>query len=120
MSGEKLIQGFSGMSRDDKLRLASGFSRQPVEFLQQINKHWNPVENENKRYSIFSENAVSNFYLPYSLAPNFLIDGREYMIPMVTEESSVVAAASAAAKFWFTHGGFRTSIDQMIKPGHIH
>jgi hydroxymethylglutaryl-CoA reductase len=120
MSGEKLIQGFSGMSRDDKLRLAASYAIQPVEFLQQINKLWNPDENENKRYATFSENAVSNFYLPYSLAPNFLIDGRKYMIPMVTEESSVVAAASAAAKFWFTHGGFRTSVDQMIKPGHIH
>ena len=54
----------------------------------------------------FSENTLSNFYLPYSVAPNFLIDGKTYMVPMVIEESSVVAAAAHSAKFWFSHGGF--------------
>ena len=47
----------------------------------------------------FIENAISNFYLPFAVAPNFLINGKYYTIPMAIEESSVVAAACNAANF---------------------
>jgi hydroxymethylglutaryl-CoA reductase len=68
----------------------------------------------------FSENTVSNFIMPYGLAPNFLIDGQIYCAPMVIEESSVVAAASAAAKYWQERGGFKTTILGMVKVGQVH
>ena len=58
----------------------------------------------------FIENAISNFYLPFAVAPNFLINGKYYTIPMAIEESSVVAAACNAAKFWSNLGGFKTKI----------
>jgi hydroxymethylglutaryl-CoA reductase len=48
--------------------------------------------------------------MPYGIAPNFLIDGKLFALPMAVEESSVVAAASKAAKFWIDKGGFKTTI----------
>lgn len=68
----------------------------------------------------FSENTISNFPLPYGLAPNFLINGEVYTVPMVTEESSVVAAASYGAKTWLSRGGFKTEVLGTEKLGHIH
>ena len=65
----------------------------------------------------FSENTVTNFPLPYGVAPNFIVNGRTYAVPMVTEESSVVAAASAAAKYWMTRGGFHAEVVAMEKLG---
>ena len=68
----------------------------------------------------FSENTLSNFPLPYGIAPHFVINGKSYAIPMVIEESSVVAAASAAAKFWKTRGGFRAQVLSTTKEGQVH
>ena len=45
--------------------------------------------------------------MPFGVAPNFLINEKFYSLPMTIEESSVVAAASNAAKFWLTRGGFK-------------
>ncbi len=67
-----------------------------------------------------TENVVSAYSLPYSIAPGFLINGREYAVPMVTEESSVVAAASWSARFWAERGGFRTRVISETKTGQIH
>lgn len=55
------------------------------------------------------ENVIGTFQLPIGVAMNFLINGKEYVIPMVVEEASVVAAASNAAKMARTAGGFNTS-----------
>jgi hydroxymethylglutaryl-CoA reductase len=68
----------------------------------------------------FSENTISNFFFPYGIAPNVIINGKNYMIPMVIEESSVVAAASNSAKFWSTRGGFHTRIIDKKKIGQVH
>lgn len=119
MSVYHKIQGFSKLSREHKIRIASEFAAHPVEFARQMISNW-PAGKSNDPKIDFTENAVSDFRLPYSVAPNFLIDGKVYMVPMVTEESSVVAAASAAAKFWWDHGGFVTRVHNVLKPGHIH
>lgn len=55
------------------------------------------------------ENVIGTYQLPVGVAMNFLINGKEYVIPMVLEEASVVAAASNAAKMARTGGGFTTS-----------
>ena len=68
----------------------------------------------------FIENTISNFYLPFAVAPNFLINGKYYTIPMAIEESSVVAAASKTAKLWANLGGFKTEIISTEKIGQIH
>ncbi len=119
MQENNKISGFSKLNREEKIRIASQYATHPVEFVNLVlsNMHAGLVNNTGEH---FTENAISEFSLPYSVAPNFLIDGKVYMIPMVTEESSVVAAASSAAKFWFDHGGFHTRVSNMVKPGHIH
>ena len=68
----------------------------------------------------FIENTISNFYLPFAVAPNFLINGKYYTIPMAIEESSVVAAACNAGKFWSNLGGFKTKVLGVEKIGQIH
>ena len=66
-----------------------------------------------------TENVLSTFDLPFSLAPYFLINGRDYVLPMVTEEPSVVAAASFAAKLIQRSGGFTTQVQQRQMIGEI-
>ena len=78
------------------------------------------MNNYNKLHDEFIENTISNFYLPYGIAPNFVINGKEYVIPMAVEESSVVAAASLVAKFWSTRGGFKTEVISTTKIGQVH
>ncbi len=68
----------------------------------------------------FSENTVANFPLPFGVAPNVLVNGRTYAVPMVIEESSVVAAASSAAKYWLTRGGFHAEVVATEKLGQLH
>lgn len=70
--------------------------------------------------SKMTENVVSAYLLPYSIAPGFLINGREYAIPMVTEESSVVAASSWSARYWSERGGFQARVISETKIGQIH
>lgn len=55
------------------------------------------------------ENVVAKMELPFGIAANFLINGKEYFVPMCTEEPSVIAAASHAAKLTVSRGGFKTS-----------
>lgn len=72
---------------------------------------------ESANYMI--ENVVGTFALPLGIARGFLIDGKEYDVPMVIEEPSVVAAASNAAKIAAQNGGFTTFISEPIMTGEI-
>jgi hydroxymethylglutaryl-CoA reductase len=65
------------------------------------------------------ENAIGIFALPMGIATNFLINGEDYLVPMVIEEPSVVAAVSNAARLFREGGGFTTSSDQQILIGQI-
>ena len=60
------------------------------------------------------ENVVGTLPVPVGIAANFTVNGRDYLIPMATEEPSVVAAASNMASVARIHGGFRTSSSQPI------
>ncbi len=66
-----------------------------------------------------SENVLATFSLPLSVAPNFLVDGRDLVVPMATEEPSVVAAAANAAKLVRKTGGFFGEADEAIMTGQI-
>ncbi|MEY4906106.1 MAG: hypothetical protein RLZZ292_3921, partial [Bacteroidota bacterium] len=68
----------------------------------------------------FSENTVANFPIPFGIAPNFLINNKTYAVPMVIEESSVVAAAASAAKFWSERSGFKAEVLGTTKVGQVH
>lgn len=65
------------------------------------------------------ENVIGIYGLPLGIATNFLINEHDYLIPMVIEEPSVVAAASNAAKLFRSGGGFSTSSDEPIMIGQI-
>lgn len=116
MNGE-IINGFSRLSKNEKINCISallgdeGFAAEAVSY--------NHPEKQ-ELFDSFSENTLTNYVLPFGIAPNFLINGKVYHIPMVVEESSVVAAASAAAKFWSTRGGFQARIISTLKKGHVH
>jgi len=60
------------------------------------------------------ENVIGTMSIPVGVGTNFVINGRDYLIPMATEEPSVVAAASNMASVARIHGGFHTSTDQPI------
>lgn len=65
------------------------------------------------------ENAVGSFSLPLGIATNFVINGKEYLVPMALEEPSVIAAASHAAKLAKSSGGFKASAESSIMRGQI-
>ena len=66
-----------------------------------------------------SENVVGTFSLPYSLVPEVLVNGQEYTVPYVTEEPSVVAAASYASKIIKRAGGFTVQVHQRKMIGQV-
>ena len=116
-----MIQGFSKLDKAGKLEwVAREFSTDPKDFIEVLSSFQHPDEQVQRVLDGFSENTLSNFILPYGIAPNFLINDQWYSVPMVIEESSVVAAASSAAKFWSTRGGFRTTVINTLKVGQVH
>jgi len=115
------VNGFSKLSKKDKIDwLLSNYFEDKLQAEQILKQYWNNDAVLQELHDGFVENTISNFYLPYSIAPNFLIDDRLYAVPMVIEESSVVAASAKAAKFWLDKGGFKTQIIGTLKSGHIH
>lgn len=117
----KIIAGFSKLTKEEKINwLTKNFFQNPLESVQIIEQYWNKNETLQNLHDDFIENTISNFYLPFGIAPNFVINGKEYVIPMVIEESSVVAAASLVAKFWSTKGGFKTEVLGTTKIGQVH
>jgi len=65
------------------------------------------------------ENVVGRFHLPFAVAPGFVINGKEYVVPMVIEEPSVVAAAANAAKLARESGGFSAEADEPVMIGEM-
>jgi len=117
---KKIICGFSKLSKNQKLDLISSHFENPAEFVKKLKSFYHNDEKKQRIFDEFSENTISNFYFPYGIAPNFIIDEQIYHIPLVIEESSVVAAASKSAKFWSDKGGFHTKIISTAKIGPVH
>jgi len=121
MKKPKIVSGFSKLSKRRKmLWLAENFFANPEEVARELKSFWYGDPQKQKIFDEFSENTVSNFYLPYGVLPNLEINGKLYCVPMVIEESSVVAAASSAAKFWLSRGGFKAEIISTKKIGQVH
>jgi hydroxymethylglutaryl-CoA reductase len=115
------ITGFSKLSKEDKINwIANEYFSTPSEAIALLKNYWNSDESIQKLHDDFIENTITNFYLPLGVAPNFMINGRNYTIPMAIEESSVVAAASKSAKYWSTRGGFKATVLNTEKIGQVH
>ena len=117
----KIISGFSKLSKKEKINwLIENYFHNQSETLKTITQYWNSDTALQQLHDDFIENTISNFYMPFGIAPNFVINNKDYVIPMVVEESSVVAAASLVGKFWSTRGGFKTKVIGTTKIGHVH
>lgn len=117
----KAISGFSKLSKQEKINwIASEYFSNPQEAIAALQQYWNSDEKLQQLHDDFIENTITNFYLPMAIAPNFLINGKYFSVPMVIEESSVVAAAAKSAKFWAERGGFKTTVINSEKIGQVH
>jgi hydroxymethylglutaryl-CoA reductase len=115
------VAGFSKLNKEEKLNwIANEYFVHPIEAVATIKQYWNSDVKLQQLHDEFIENTISNFYLPMGIAPNFLINGKYYSVPMVIEESSVVAAAAKSAKFWSTRGGFKATVLNTEKIGQVH
>lgn len=115
------ISGFSKLSKEEKINwIVNKYFSNPSEVLPLLKNYWNTDKKIQQLHDEFIENTITNFYLPLGVAPNFLINNKYHTIPMVIEESSVVAAAAKAAKFWSTRGGFKTTVINTEKNGQVH
>ena len=88
--------------------------------MHELKSYWLHNEEHQSILDKISENTISNYHLPYGVAPNFVINEHPYCVPMVTEESSVVAAAASGAKFWMSRGGIKAEVVGTEKLGHVH
>ena len=119
------------MSKGGKTSRIPGFYKlTPKERLQRVKEFANLTDEEVELLRRFGaldealanrmiENVVGVFQLPLGIAVNFLINGKDYMIPMAIEEPSVVAAASNAAKMTRAGGGVYTMSTGSIMIGQI-
>ena len=117
----KNIAGFSRKTKEEKIEwLITTYFGGNKDAKQTLVSYWNSDDKLQQLHDEFIENTVSNFYLPLGVAPNFIINEKEYTIPMVIEESSVIAAAAKAAKYWGARGGFRATVLGQEKIGQVH
>ena len=115
------ISGFSKLSKSEKIEwLLDSYFTDKESARTLVTQYWNSDNKLQKLHDEFIENTITNYYLPLGVAPNFLINETFYTIPMAIEESSVVAAASKAAKFWLQRGGFKAEVLSTEKIGQVH
>jgi len=115
-----IIQGFSKYTKQeriDALIQKYGFQKDLVNWLATFENTDAAIQNT---IDDLSENPVSCFPFPFSLAPNFVVNGKNLFFPLVSEESSVVAALGNAAGFWAKRGGFRAEVLGTEKKGQVH
>lgn len=117
----KPISGFSKLTKEEKIDwVTENFTQNATQSKKILQTYWNQDKSVQQLHDEFIENTITNLYVPQGIAPNFLINDTLYAIPMAIEESSVIAAASKAAKFWLKRGGFKAEILGTEKVGQVH
>ena len=111
------IPKFFEKSHEEKLNIISHSSDLNDDELHHLKNATGGIDFEHANRMI--ENAIGTFSLPLGIATNFKINNKDYLIPMVIEEPSVIAAASKAAKIARVHGGFTAKVDGNISIGQI-
>ncbi|MEM2689692.1 MAG: 3-hydroxy-3-methylglutaryl-CoA reductase, partial [Nitrososphaerota archaeon] len=109
------IPKFYQLSVEERLRIVSEFAGLSSEEQEMLLKGGLDIATANRMI----ENVIGIFQIPLGIAVNFLIDGKDYLIPMVIEEPSVVAAASNAARWAREGGGIETWASEQIMIGQI-
>ncbi len=116
MTKTSKISGFYKLSPAERLKIIKdmlGLTSEETELLS------NSGALDMGRLDIMIENVIGGITFPLGIATNFKINGKDYLIPMCTEESSVVAAASNAAKMARVNGGFQTESTDPVMIGQI-
>mgnify|MGYP000152055992 CR=1 FL=1 len=117
----KAVKGFSKLSKEAKIEwIVNEYLGGDDTSIDLLKSYWNENPDVQKIHDEFIENTITNFYIPFGIAPNFLINDRVYCVPMAIEESSVVAAAAKNASFWMERGGFKSTVISTTKIGHVH
>ena len=111
------IPKFFEKSHKEKLDIICNFSDLNDDELNHLKNATGGIDFEHANQMI--ENAIGTFSLPLGIATNFKINNTDYLVPMVIEEPSVIAAASKAAKIAKLHGGFTAKVDGNISIGQI-
>jgi len=111
------IPKFFEKSHEEKLDILCNFSNLNDDELNHLKNATGGIDFQHANKMI--ENAIGTFSLPLGIATNFKINDNDYLIPMVIEEPSVIAAASKAAKIAKLHGGFTASVEGNISIGQI-
>jgi hydroxymethylglutaryl-CoA reductase len=116
-----IMKGFSKLSKLEKLDLVvKNYFSDSDHARAEIKKFWHQDSHLQQTLDEFSENTISNFIFPMGIVPNVLINGDIHCVPMVIEESSVVAASARSANFWLTRGGFHAEVISTKKVGQVH
>ena len=115
-----IIFGFSKLSEQEKRNFIAELCSDSSITEKRLKQFLMDDETERNRFMDLSENTISSFHTPYGIAPNVVVDGKVYHVPMAIEESSVVAAASHSARFWAEQDGFRVKEISTVKIGHVY
>ncbi len=111
------IPKFFEKSHEEKLDIICNFSDLTDDEVNHLKNATGGIDFEHADKMI--ENAIGTFSLPLGIATNFKINNKDYLIPMVIEEPSVIAAASKAAKIARVHGGFTATVEGNISIGQV-
>ena len=121
MQNNKIIKGFSKLSKEAKIEwITKEYLNDDKEYVNLLKSYWHEDSKVQKIHDEVIENTITSLYIPFGIAPNFLINDKVYCVPMAIEESSVVAAASKNASFWMERGGFKSTVISTTKIGHVH
>lgn len=116
MTKTSRISGFYKLSPEERLKVVKEFANLKDEEVKVLKKTGTLIMDQADR---MIENVIGTMELPLGIATNFLINGKDYIVPMAIEEPSVVAAASNAAKMARVKGGFQTSSTEPLMIGQI-
>jgi len=111
------ISKFFEKSRKERLDIVANFANLSSEDLEILQNNNGGISYDKADKMV--ENAIGTFSLPLGVATNFKINGKDYVIPMVIEEPSVIAAASKGAKIARIKGGFEVTADESYSIGQI-
>ena len=114
-----VISGFSKLDRGQRINFLTEHSK--LDASDGIGLYdYNAPEEQQVVFEHMIENYIGNFPIPMGIVTNMILNGETLTLPFVTEESSVVAAASKAAKFWAERGGFIAVVTSVTKKGQVH
>jgi Hydroxymethylglutaryl-CoA reductase len=111
------LQGFYQLNPFERLQMVKSFDGLGEEDIRTLHGGQGILSVE--RADKMIENVIGTFNLPLGIATNFQINGRDYLIPMVVEEPSIVAGASYAAKMVREGGGFEASSTEPLMIGQV-